>query len=596
MTRPRFLAVILVSITPLCAVVAAQTPPPAAGPPPPAVASPPATTRVGEGTVSVGVLTSDSSGNQQRVGQYDDLFDTTRARTGFQFWGQTGLVKFDLAASHGGNRRDQRYSADVAIGRMVKAHVQYQRSPKRLDHDPLTYVDAASNIGGTFVVEHTDTDPFAEYAFDYAELISRLEVVLPKAPFLRLYASHRQETRSGSRQSLVTSHCATCHVVSYSREMDQKTSDLIAGLRLSTARASVDYQYQNRRFDERGGGLTHTYDRAVHPVTLADVFLNRVQFDQRDGPLAFDTMPSIETTRHALRAAFRLPGDIRTTGSFTSTQTRNLDTDLETRQIGGVGRFVVPLGTRLSLRGSARRYTIESDSVAIDMIELVSPAGPTAGKTYAQAYPSFGNPDYVRESSLSRTPTDMTLELQWRAAKNTTVRAGYAWEEIRRDHFAVHRTTTQSLLLNARGTLAKSLQWRSRFDYDWTRDPFLNERAAIPAVLQTTPSPGNLPFTGLQYYQMYGSRQADLTSFPTRHGSFDQTVTWTPVQAVSISGHYRWHDASNDDLNFSTWDRTSHAPGIEFWIAPSEHWSLMAGYTYQKETLETYLSTLAFSG
>jgi len=581
---------------PLCAAVIAQTPPPTAGPPPPAVASPPATTRIVEGTVSVGVLTSDSTGNQQRVGQYDDLFDTTRARTGFQMWGQTGRVKFDLAASHGGNRRDQRYSADVAIGRMVKAHVQYQRSPKRLDHDPLTYVDAASNIGGTFVVEHTDTDPFAQYDFDYAELISRLELVLPKAPYLRLYVSHRQETRNGSRQSLVTSHCATCHVVSYSREMDQKTSDLIAGLSLSTARASVDYQYQNRRFDERGGGLTHTYDRAVHPATLADVFLNRVQFDQRDGPLAFDTMPSIETTRHALRAAFTLPGDIRTTGSFTSTHTRNLDTNLTISQIGGVGRFTVPLGSRVRLRGSGRRYTIESDSVAIDMIELVSPAGPSAGKTYGQAYPSFGNPDYVRESSLSRTPTDMTLELQWKASKKTTLRAGYAWEEIRRDHFAVNRTTTQSLLLSARGTLANSLQWRSRFDYDWTRDPFLNERAAIPAVLQTAPSPGNLPFTGLQYFQMYGSRQADLTSFPTRHGVFDQTVTWTPMQAVSISGHYRWHDASNDDLNFSTWDRTSHAPSVEFWIAPGEHWSLMAGYTYQKETLETYLTTLAFSG
>ncbi len=598
MIRSRFLAASLAVMTlPLCAAAAAaQTPPPTTGPPPATVTSPPTTRRLVEGTVSVGILTSDSTGNPQRVGQYDDIFDTTRARTGFELWGQNGRVKFDLAASHGGDRSDQRYSADVAIGRMVKAHVQYQRSPKRLDHDPLTYVDAASNIGGTFVVEHTDTDPFAEYGFDYAELVSRLEVVLPKAPFLRFYVSHRQETRSGSRQSLVTSHCATCHVVSYSREMDQKTSDLIAGMRLSTARVSVDYQYQNRRFDENGGGLTHTYDRAVHPVTLAEVFLNRVQFDQRDGPLPFDTMPSIETRRHALRAAATLPGEIRTTGSFTSTRTRNLDTNLQTRQLGGVGRFVVPLGARVSLRGSARRYTIESDSVAIDVIELVSPAGPSAGRTYAQAYPTFGNPDYVRESSLSRTPTDMSLELSWKPFKNTTMRAGYVWEEIRRDHFAVNRTTTQSLLLSGRGTLAKGLQWRSRFDYDWTRDPFLNERAALPAVLQPTPSPGSLPFTGLQYYQMYGARQADLTSFPTRHGSFDQTVTWTPAQAVSISGHYRWHGASNDDLTFSTWERTSHAPGVEFWIAPSEHWSLMAGYTYQKETLETYLYTLAFSG
>ena len=212
----------------------------------------------------------------------------------------------------------------------------------------------------------------------------------------------------------------------------------------------------------------------------------------------------------------------------------------------------MPLGSRLALRGSARRYTIESDSVAIDMIELVSPAGPTAGKTYAQAYPTFGNPDYVRESSLSRTPTDLSLELSWKASKKTTFRAGYSWEEIRRDHFAVNRTTTQSLLLSGRGTLATGLQWRSRFDYDWTRDPFLNERAALPQTLQPSPSPGSLPFTGLQYYEMYRSRQADLSSFPTRAGSFDQTLTWSPSEAVSITGHYRWRGASNNDLNFST--------------------------------------------
>ena len=37
-------------------------------------------------------------------------------------------------------------------------------------------------------------------------------------------------------------------------------------------------------------------------------------------------------------------------------------------------------------------------------------------------------------------------------------------------------------------------------------------------------------------------------------------------------------------------------PGVEIWIGPGEHWSLVAGYTDQRERLETLLSTLAFSG
>lgn len=91
-----------------------------------------------------------------------------------------GRMKFDVSASYGGNRSDQQYRADLQIGKMVTAHVQYQRSTRRLDHDPLSYVDAASNIGGTFVVEHTDTDSFAEYGFDYGLLLSRIEIVVPK--------------------------------------------------------------------------------------------------------------------------------------------------------------------------------------------------------------------------------------------------------------------------------------------------------------------------------------------------------------------------------------------------------------------------------
>ena len=575
--------------------LAAQAPPPTGSAPAPAAPAADAR-RFLEGAAFIGTLSTGARGSQQRLGTYDDLYSHTLGRAGLELWGQRGRMRFDLAASHGGDRSDQRYSADVRIARIVKAHVQYQRSPRRLDHDPLSYVDAASNIGGTFVVEHTDTDPFAQYGLDYGELLSRLELVFPKAPALRFYVAHRQETRNGTRQSLVTSHCATCHVVSYSRAVDQKTTDLAAGMRLATARVSIDYQYNNGHFGERGAGLTHTYDRAIHPVTLADVFLNRVQFDQRNGPLPFDTTPALDTDRHNLRAAFTLPKDIRATATFTAATVRNLDTDLSTRQVGGVGRFVVSLGERFSLRGSVRRYSIDSDSMAVDVVELTSPAGPTAGLTYAQAYPSFGSPDYVRESSLSRTPTDVSLDLTWKAPKRTTLRAGYGWEEIRRDHFAVNRTTTQSLLLSGRGNVSERLQWRARFDYDWTRDPFLNERAAIPVVLQPTASPGNTPFSGLQYYQMYGARQADLTSFPTRKGSFDQTVTWTPAPAVSITGHYRWHGASNDELNFSSWERTAHNPGAEIWIAPGGRWSVMAGYTHQRERLESLLTILAFSG
>jgi hypothetical protein len=549
-----------------------------------------------EGAVFFGGMGADTTGSQVRIGEYDDLRDRALARTGLQVWGERGTTRFDLFASHGGDARDQRYSADLGINRIVKAHVSYQRMPRRLDHDPLTYVDAASNIGGTFVVGHTDTDPFAAYGFDYGELASRLEVALPRAPALRFYVAHSAQTRDGVRQSLTTSHCSTCHVVSYSRGMDQRTRDLAGGVKLLTSRVSVDYRLQGREFQERDGGLTHTYSRAVHPATLADVFLNRVQYDDRSGALPFDTTPSLERTSHVVKARVALPGQASASGNFTKSNTRNTDSDLETRYLGGSGRFVVPVGGRLTLRGSIRHYDIDSDGVFIDVLEPVSPAGPSAGRTYAEAYPTYGTPDFVRESSLSRSPTDVSLDLAWKPLRRTTLRAGYAWEQIRRDHFEVERTTTNTLILSGRGTIRKGLQWRARFDHDWTKDPFMYENAAVPAVLQPFASPAALPFTGLQYYEMYHSRQADLTAFPTRAARSDQSISWTPSPRVSLSAHYRWRGASNEDLSFSAWKRTGHAPGAEVWVAPAERWSLMAGYNYQRERLETMFTTLAFSG
>lgn len=571
---------------------AAQTVPPVATAPQP----PPPATRMFEGAVTIGGFGADASGSQARLGEFDDIRDRVLARTGLQLWGEHKNFRFDLTALHGGDNSDQRYAADVQVSRMIKAHVRYQRMPRRLDHDPLSYVDAASGIGGTFVVGHTDNDPFATYGFDYGDLVSRLEVAIPKAPALKFYVSHRQETRSGMRQSLTSSHCATCHVVSYSRGMDQRTRDLAAGVRLATSRFSIDYRIEGREFDERDGGLTHSYNRAVHPATLADVFLNRVQYDQRSGPLPFDTIPGLEKTSHVVTGRVQLPRDASVSGKFTSSESRNTGSGLETRYVGASGRFIVPLGQRLTLRGSARRYDIESDSVFVDVVELVSPAGPTAGKTYAQAYPTFGNPDYVHESSRSRSPTEFGLDLAWKPLRRTTLRVGYEHEQVPRDHFAVERTTTNTLVLNARGVIRKGLQWRARFDHDWTSDPFLNEHAAIPEVLQPFMSPGNVPFTGLQYYTMYDSRQANLTSFPSRAGRFDSNLSWTPSPRASFSAHYRWRGASNDDLNFSTWERSSHAPGAEVWIAPGDRWSLMAGYNHGRERLETMFTTLAFNG
>lgn len=549
-----------------------------------------------EGVFSIGGIGSDTSGNAVRVGEYDVLRPGSVPQLGIQFWGERGRARFDVLAQHGGDARDQRYRADLDFGRLVKASVSYDRFPHRLDHDPLSYLDASSGIGGTFVVRHDDTDPGAAYSLTHGELASLVEVAVPAAQGLRFFVGHRQELRSGFHQALTTSHCSHCHTTGYTRQIDQRTLDLSAGARLQMSALTLDYTFENRHFKEDAAAPTTVYDRALQPAQLTDVFLNRVQYDERFGSLPFDTTPALRKEGHSLRARVDLPGDASLIGRFTRTTSRNTDSQLEVDFTGGSGRFVMPFGRRLTLRAALRRYDINADSVFVDVNEPIAPAGLSAGLTYAQAYPALGPVDFLRESSLSRTPTDLSVELAYRPFKRTTVRFGYEWEDIRRDRFTVHRTTTNSLHVNARSNPTKTLQFRSRVDYDWIADPFMRERAAIPLVLQPLQSPGNVPFTGLQYFEMYRSRQADLTSFPTRDGLIDQSLTWSPTSRVSVSGHYRWRHASNHDLTASDWQQSMHLPGVELWLAPGDRWNVAAGYLYQRERLETMFSTLAFVG
>jgi len=549
-----------------------------------------------EGTFSLGGTVTSNTGNQNRVGEYDLLSNGGLPGARADLHAARGRTLVDLAAAWGGEVHYQAYDGRLDVGRALTVDVRYTRFPHRLDHDPLGYIDAASGIGGTFVVRHTDTDPGAAHRLDYGALEAQVNVTIPRVPFVKLFVSGHQQVRQGHRQVLVTNHCATCHVVGYTRGLDQRAREVAAGARVLARALTLDYRFERRSFDERAGSLVHVYDRAVHPATLADVFYNRVQFDARNGPLPIDAVPAGTQQTHSLRARLELPRAMEVSGQAVHATTRNTDQDLAARYTGGAGRFVVPLGARLTLTGALRRYRLDADSVFVEVADTVAPAGPTAGLTYEQAYPGVGELSYLRESVRARQPTDLSLELAFRPRPHTSLRVGYAWASVERDHFDVAKTTTDTVRAAGRGRFGKALTWQFRADREWTTDPFAYERAAIPQVLQPYPSPGNLPFTGLQYFAMYRSRQATLTSFPTDATRADTSWSWTPGPRVSLAGHLRYQGASNDQLNWSTWRRAAYTPGAEVWIAGGDRWSLAAGYTYQRERLETLFSTLAFVG
>jgi len=586
-SRCTFVVAAAVAIIGLGQPLAAQPPAPSSAPPPPPAA---------QGIVSIGGAGVSTDGYQGRVAEYQVTDRDALASLKALIWGEKNGFRYDLSAFTGGDARNQNYAAYVDIKRVLKAHVTYRSLPHRLDHDPLDYLDAGASAGGTFIVQHDDTDPTAAYEMRYGDLESGVDITLKNITF---FLGHERQTRGGTHQVMTVAHCATCHTVAFTKKYQEVTETLTAGARLTMSALTAEYTFANRDYEDRGANPLYQYDNAVQPATLQNIFLNRVQYDDANGLMPVSVDPSIRKYSNTLRARLSV-ADASLTGTFTQAHTENTDQNLAYDYTGGFTRLFVPLGTRMSLKADFRRYTLDNDSVFVDVVEQTTPEGLSAGKTYTQAFPAAfpATFDFVRNSSMNRTPTEFGVELGARPAARTFLRFGYGWQAIEREYYEVEKTTTNTLYVAGRSALGKHANTRFRVQFEDTKDPFLYERAAIPAVLQPFPSPGTpaSPLTGLQYYTMYQSRQADLTSFPTTSLFIEGLLTATPNDRLAITGHYRWRDSQNDDLNFSEWGRTTSSPGIDVWFAADEKWALTAGYVFQKETLDTLFSTLAFSG
>jgi len=543
-----------------------------------------------EGVFTIGGTYNDVSGNLDRLGEYEVFKKDATPQVGAQVWGKSGTYLYDLLADFSGDARDQKYSARV-VGPRVKASFSFDRFLHRLDHDPLTYIGSAIS---TFVVRATDTDPGAKHVSTNGIWNASVEVAA--TDHLRLFASHHVQMRDGTRQVMAMSHCANCHIKSYTRELDETMQEVKAGARFTKGRLNMDYTLANRTLEEKAPDLTNVYDNALHPQTALDVFLNRVSYDEGSGPLVFEQTPKFSKTTHTIRAAFGLPGDGAVSGNFTHSKSTNDSSDFGMDFTGLSGRATLPLGRRAMLKAYFRRYEIDTDSVFVDIAEPTAPAGPHAGLTYAQAYPTFGSPDYWTHSAASRTPTEAVLELSYRPDKKTSLNVGYMYEQIAREAYEVEKTTTNRFKATARYRPTKQLNLRARFDYSDITNPFAYLKAAKPAILQPEPTPGAVPFPGLQYFAMYDSRSVDLSSFPSSSALGEGGMTWSPSARVALSAHYRYKSMTNDTLSGAKWTHQIHLPGVELWLAPTDRVTLSAGWGYQRDTLDTVFSTLNFVG
>ena len=536
---------------------------------------------------------NDNDGSLYPVGKYNALKQGGVPRLGLAMEGNSSNgVFYDLEGRYGAEN-DQSYLLGADFKRYVDAQVIYNRSPVRFDNDPLAYTDAAV---GNFVVRTDHFDPTRELEMVHSNFDARATLTVPGAEALKISGGYHRDVRNGHDMGITSSKCSNCHLVAKLRPIDQVTSELDVGALVQQARWAIEYQYRHRTFEEREAAPTNTYDEPLHPASLAPVFGNRISYWSADGPLPFFQIPDTTKSSHLLRGRVTLPAEVKVTGNYSHIETTNDNTGVQATSQGWKGRAVIPVRRGMSFQITGRGYELDVDDFFVDIVEPVSVGGPTAGRTYQEFYPAVGNIDFLRQSVRNRSPTELIVDFNYKPFRRTSLLVGYEREVIDREHFDVERTVTDLFKINFNTRFGRQIRSRTRFESAWIDDPFVAKHAAIPAVVQPTPSPGGVPFFGLQYFGMYDARQAALTAFPDRSNHFYQSLSWSPSSRFSVVGHYRYRGRSNDSLNFSEWERTVHLPGFELWIAPDQRWHITTGYNYLRDQTETLYSVLAFDG
>lgn len=549
-----------------------------------------------DGYFTFGGLGNDNRDYAGRVSEFTSSRQGGRGTGGGAFWGHAGRFYFDFQGNVAGDSRDQQYRLNVDAHRFWRTEVRYSRLPHRLDHDPLDSLDAAK---GSIVVRHDDTDPGALYAIARGEVEVDSRFVIPKLKGVEFRFGFRDERRDGHAQARTLSKCANCHGVAQTRGVDQVTQDFSAGFTAHVSRLHFEYGYLNRTFRERAPTPMNVFDLAMQPVTGARIFDNRIQYQLADGPLPFNHIPDMRKESHTFKARLELPKALLLNLNYVQSTAENEETGLGVDSKVWSARLGVPLGKRAFLTARFRQMQIQGDSVWIDTVEPTAIAGPQLGLTYAQAYPTYASADYLRESVESRRPTTADFEFSYRFAKRTTLRAGYVFEQVRRDHYEVYETRRNGFRLSfTTRTADRKWQMRARYNYDTIEDPFAYLGAAFSPVLQPSPSPGSppSPLLGTQYYTLYRAREADLTNQPSRAQGWEHSATWSPNARVSLSTHLRWRQSRNDRLNMSNWENSTLSPGFEAWFAPHTKFSITAGYYFHRDSGETLFVLPVFDG
>lgn len=566
----------------------------------------------------IGAHYLDANGFFDKVGEYhsDANEGEFQAHGFFELHGATDDNLFDLFGFY----RDQdtkAFGLDMRSDGRVRTSFEYQSFLHHLDHDLLLNLQAredvpGDNLGGKQVYHH-DMDPLGRYFLEYRKLEAGLTYDLTSVENGKLYVRYRDQHKSGWKQALTLDHCATCHVESNTRQIDEQTRTVVAGAEGTLGGVTLNYEFQAQDFTDFTEANERKWTRAQHPVNggtwpATDPTTNHtVEFGSRlqfhDVTLPYQAGPSTEKRTHELGAKVRIDERNLAKASYSRARTENtgseLSSDFDAYAAGWVARPNAK--TRITARGLI--YEVKADDAYVDLLpyRLNRPGGDQ----------DF---DWTRISAANREVLQADLALRYKLAKGSNL--GLSWRHKEVDRPAMNQTQTTYANVNGvavadpshaisqetttdrlRATLSKRFgrQGNARLTYTYTQvdRPFMNVNGICEEGLHGEDP--RLPENGVAYY-FQRDRVGNATALPNASHRVAFRGSWRFSPRVALNGFFNVADEKNDELNSYEFERTMVSPGANLWVAPDDKLMLTLGYSFNSVESNAKICPPLFGG
>ncbi len=549
------------------------------------------------GEVAVGVQRSNISDSANRAAEFASERDGFALSTWWDFSMESGeLLQLNFATL---SSVDQEGYLHYNNGHSWTIEAALRRFDHHLPHDSLANLEATDHHGK--VVYATDEALGARFGVSVRESEATLKYRPEDSRAWEVALRAHRLSRLGSKQHTSTSHCANCHIVGKSRQIDQTIDTVRFSASYEKPSYGLRYEATLRDFNDNANALSRYYQVAKHPARAIggsvpwDLFANRVQFD--DTTLPVSNITENKTLVQTFRAFFGKGSD-HLDGAIAFAESKASKTGLRTRHRSARVRWLHDFGDGLALALHGRYVKRSSDNTFVKVFDdNFATQGPAAGRRYVDIYTDSPN-DFLRKSTYDRKTSSAKADLTWRygAKRRHRVKGSLIAKQIDRDNFLDTETTEYRLRALFSGRFGEKTHYRFSGEYLAADNPFANISGAFrkPRTAGHTPS-GN-PFSDLQYFQMYRSRIADVTNQPTSgfQAKAYLTVTKSENAAFTFSGKYV--DQKNDETKVIDWEKTAWNVGGSFWWAPSARVFATASYNISKDDVWTGVTVPVFDG